>query len=73
LNNPDYNYNIRSLPIAQRSTKYFHWYMAIIPRVTKQAGFELGSGMFINTALPEESGAFLRSIEIPSDTNFGLT
>jgi len=33
----------------------------------------LGSGMFINTALPEESGAFLRSIEIPSDTNFGLT
>lgn len=73
LNNPDYNYNIRSVPIALQGTKYFHWYIAIIPRVTKQAGFELGSGMFINTALPEESAAFLRSIEIPSDTNFGLT
>ena len=73
LNNPDYNYNIRSVPIALQGTKYFHWYIAIIPRVTKQAGFELGSGMFINTALPEESGAFLRSIEIPSETNFGLT
>jgi UDPglucose--hexose-1-phosphate uridylyltransferase len=73
LNNPDYNYNIRSVPLALQGTKYFHWYIAIIPRVTKQAGFELGSGMFINTALPEESAAFLRSIEIPSDTNFGLT
>ncbi|MEG4270331.1 MULTISPECIES: galactose-1-phosphate uridylyltransferase [unclassified Microcoleus] len=70
LNNPDYNYNIRSVPIAEGGTKYFHWYIAIIPRVTKQAGFELGSGMFINTALPEESAAFLRSIEIPSDSNF---
>ena len=69
LNNPDYNYNVRSVPIAQRATKYFHWYIAIIPRVTKQAGFELGSGMFINTALPEESAAFLRSIEVPSDSN----
>jgi len=64
LNDPDYNYNIRSVPTAERATKYFHWYMAIIPRVSKQAGFELGSGMFINTALPEESAEFLRSIAI---------
>jgi UDPglucose--hexose-1-phosphate uridylyltransferase len=30
--------------------------------VTRTAGFELGSGMFINTVLPEESAAFLRSV-----------
>ncbi|XZN93758.1 MAG: galactose-1-phosphate uridylyltransferase [Microcoleus sp.] len=68
LNNPDYNYNIRSVPTAEQGTKYFHWYIAIIPRVSKQAGFELGSGMFINTALPEESAGFLRSILIPIDS-----
>jgi len=67
LNNPDYNYTIRSVPIAEQATKYFHWYIAIIPRVSKQAGFELGSGMFINTALPEESAEFLRSTIIPID------
>ncbi|MBE9183155.1 galactose-1-phosphate uridylyltransferase [Microcoleus sp. LEGE 07076] len=71
LNDPDYNYNIRSVPTAERATKYFHWYIAIIPRVSKQAGFELGSGMFINTALPEESAQFLRSTAIPGDRNFG--
>jgi UDPglucose--hexose-1-phosphate uridylyltransferase len=71
LKDPDYNYSIRSVPTAEQATKYFHWYIAIIPRVTKQAGFELGSGMFINTALPEESAEFLRSIAIPGDRNFG--
>ena len=40
-----------------------HWYVTVIPRVSQPAGFELGSGMFINTTLPEESAAFLRSIE----------
>ena len=39
-----------------------HWYLAIVPRVNRVAGFEMGSGMFINTALPEESAAFLRSV-----------
>ncbi|MGE5655395.1 MAG: galactose-1-phosphate uridylyltransferase [Actinomycetota bacterium] len=68
LNNPDYNYTIRSAPTGEPRTKYFHWYIAIIPRVSKQAGFELGSGMYINTALPEESAKFLRTLKIPSDS-----
>jgi UDPglucose--hexose-1-phosphate uridylyltransferase len=67
LNNPDYNYTIRSVPTGELGTKYFHWYIAIVPRVSRQAGFELGSGMYINTSLPEESAKFLRSVVIPSD------
>jgi len=66
LNNPDYNYTIRSIPTDQDYTDYYHWYLAIIPRVSRAAGFELGSGMFINTSLPEESAEFLRSVEVPS-------
>lgn len=64
LNNPDYNYTIRSVPTREQYTEYFHWYLAIVPRVSNAAGFELGSGMYINTALPEESAAFLRAINI---------
>jgi UDPglucose--hexose-1-phosphate uridylyltransferase len=63
LHDPDYNYTIRSIPTADQRTDYFHWYIAIVPRVSLTAGFELGSGMFINTALPEESAEFLRSVE----------
>lgn len=66
LNNPDYNYTIRSIPTAEGNADYFHWYIAIVPRMNVTAGFELGSGMFINTALPEESAEFLRSVKIDS-------
>jgi len=65
LNNPDYNYTIRSIPTDQEQTDYYHWYLAIIPRISVPAGFELGSGMFINTSLPKESAEFLRSVKIP--------
>lgn len=65
LNNPDYNLMIRSITTGEKRTDYFHWYLAIVPRVSLAAGFEMGSGMFINTAIPEENAAFLRSVEIP--------
>ncbi|MFA5271323.1 MAG: galactose-1-phosphate uridylyltransferase [Candidatus Omnitrophota bacterium] len=60
LDNPDFNYTIRSMPVNEKGTEYCHWYLSVIPRVSQPAGFELGSGMFINTALPEESAKFLR-------------
>jgi len=63
LGNPDYNFTIRTAPKESDRVKYYHWYMSVIPRVTRMAGFELGSGMFINTALPEESARFLRGVE----------
>ncbi len=65
LDNPDFNYTIRSLPVKEKTTEYFHWYLNIIPRLSQPAGFELGSGMFINTSLPEESAEFLRQVKCP--------
>jgi UDPglucose--hexose-1-phosphate uridylyltransferase len=65
LNNPDFNYSIRSVPSRDLHTEYFHWYFTIVPRVSKTAGFEIGSGMYVNTALPEESAEFLRGVSIP--------
>lgn len=63
LDDPDFNYVIRTAPPDERHVKYYHWYVSIVPRLTKMAGFELGSGMFINVSLPEENAQFLRGIE----------
>jgi UDPglucose--hexose-1-phosphate uridylyltransferase len=64
LEDPDYNYVFRTAPLEYSGVKYYHWYVSIIPRLTKMAGFELGSGMFINVSLPEENAAFLRGISV---------
>ena len=64
LNNPDFNYVIRSIPEVGRGTEYFHWYISIVPRLGKIAGFELGSGMFINPSLPEDNARFLRETTV---------
>jgi UDPglucose--hexose-1-phosphate uridylyltransferase len=68
LNNPDYNYIIRSIPGPVRRNEYYHWYLSIVPRIVKTAGFELGSGIYINTALPETSAEFLRNVDISHAT-----
>lgn len=64
LNDPDFNYAIRSAPEQERNAPYFHWYLTVVPRVSRTAGFEIGSGMYINTSLPEESARFLRDVSI---------
>jgi len=59
LNDPDYNFVFHSAPIEDENKPYFLWHVRVIPRLTTVAGFEIGSGMFINTALPEETAAYL--------------
>jgi len=63
LGDPDFNYTLRSAPAELHGVKYFHWYVSIIPRLTRVAGFELGSGMFINTVPPETAAEFLRNVK----------
>ncbi|MGQ9509297.1 MAG: galactose-1-phosphate uridylyltransferase [Thermodesulfobacteriota bacterium] len=65
LNAPDYNYIIRSAPIEDSEVKYHHWYVVIVPKLTTPAGFEIGTGIYINTALPEECAEFLKGVKIP--------
>ncbi len=64
LDNPDFNFTIRTAPAECVGVRYFHWYMSVIPRLTRTAGFELGSGMFINTVIPEEAAEFLRNVKV---------
>jgi UDPglucose--hexose-1-phosphate uridylyltransferase len=60
LGDPDYNLIIRTAPIKDTQEDYYHWYVQILPRLTTPAGFELGSGVYINTSLPEETAKFMR-------------
>ena len=43
---------------------HYHWHIEIIPRLTKVAGFEWGSGFYINPVPPEDAAAFLREVEV---------
>jgi len=61
LSDPDYNFVLHTAPIKDSNEDYYHWYIQILPRLTTPAGFELGSGVYINTILPEETALFLSS------------
>lgn len=63
LNDPPYNYAIFTTPINSGGITHFHWHLEIIPRLTVAAGFELGTGIYINPVPPEESAKYLRGIK----------
>ena len=60
-NGPDYNITIRSAPVGEVSG-CFHWYISIVSRISQLAGFELGSGTYINSMRPERCAERVRSI-----------
>jgi UDPglucose--hexose-1-phosphate uridylyltransferase len=60
LEDPDFNLVIRSSRPKDIGNEFTHWYLSLMPKLSKTAGFELGSGMYINPSLPEENAAFLR-------------
>ena len=40
----------------------FHWHIELLPRITRVAGFEWGTGFYINPTPPEEAAKFLRGV-----------
>lgn len=60
LNDPDYNYVIDTYPCRGVRQASLHWLVRVLPRLTTPAGFEIGSGININTSLPEDDAAMLR-------------
>lgn len=63
LRDPSYNLIIRSAPVKEISNDYLHWYVSLVPRLSRTAGFELGSGMSINPSLPEDCAVFLHDVK----------
>jgi UDPglucose--hexose-1-phosphate uridylyltransferase len=60
LERPAYNFLIHTAPLQQGANPYFHWHAEVIPKLTRVAGFEWGTGFYINPTPPEESAQFLR-------------
>ena len=60
LERPAYNFIVHSAPIQEAPLAYYHWHIEIIPKLTKVAGFEWGTGFYINPTPPEEAARFLR-------------
>ena len=60
LERPAYNFIVHSAPVQEAPLPHYHWHMEIIPKLTKVAGFEWGTGFYINPTPPEESARFLR-------------
>ncbi|MFC1683337.1 galactose-1-phosphate uridylyltransferase [Candidatus Zixiibacteriota bacterium] len=61
LHEPPYNYVIHTAPIANDYTKEYHWHIEIMPKLTRVAGFEWGTGFYINPTPPEEAVSYLLS------------
>lgn len=57
---PPYNFLVHTAPLQESANPYFHWHIEVIPKLTRVAGFEWGSGFYINPTPPEESARFLR-------------
>ncbi len=66
LESPPYNAMLFTEPVNTNtnplSIEHFYWHMRIVPRLTIDAGFEIGTGVGINITAPEDSARFLREV-----------
>lgn len=65
LENPPYNYVIHTSSFLETEKEYYHWHFEIMPKLTKVAGFEWGTGFYINPTPPEEAAGYLREVKEP--------
>lgn len=64
LSNPPYNYIIHTAPYDDKVGHFYHWHIEVIPRLSHVAGFEWGSGFYINTVPPEDAARYLREVPL---------
>ena len=64
LNDPPFNYVIHSAPSPELARPHYHWHIEIMPQLTRAAGFEWGSGTFMNSIAPEDAAGSLRNATI---------
>jgi UDPglucose--hexose-1-phosphate uridylyltransferase len=62
LKRPAYNMALRTAPVNTTRPDDFHWHIQVSPRFEVTAGFEMGTGVYINTVPPEEAAKLLREV-----------
>ena len=64
LVSPPYNLVVHSAPFEEGLADVYHWHIEIMPKLTRVAGFERGTGFYINPTAPEEAAQVLRDAPI---------
>jgi UDPglucose--hexose-1-phosphate uridylyltransferase len=76
LESPAYNLIIHSAPFTEadgvhrvdhvhhRDADVYHWHVEILPKLARTAGFEWGTGFYINPTSPEEATRVLRAVKL---------
>jgi UDPglucose--hexose-1-phosphate uridylyltransferase len=64
LDSPPYNLLLHTAPLGEPDLPYYHWHIEIMPKLTRVAGFEMGSGFYINPTPPEDAAQFLRDVTV---------
>jgi UDPglucose--hexose-1-phosphate uridylyltransferase len=61
LEDPPFNFMVHTTPGGSKDRDAYHWHIEIIPQLTQVAGFELGTGFYVNPTPPEEAARTLRA------------
>jgi UDPglucose--hexose-1-phosphate uridylyltransferase len=61
---PSYNFIIHTSPIEERIREEYHWHFEIMPKLSRTAGFEWGTGFYINPTPPDSAAKVLRAAKI---------
>lgn len=64
LSDPAYNYIIHSSPLDEINVESYHWHIEIMPKLTRVAGFEWGTGFYIVPTPPEVAAKYLREVQL---------
>jgi UDPglucose--hexose-1-phosphate uridylyltransferase len=62
LETPPYNLIVHTSPFSEHVPDQYHWHVEIMPKLTRVAGFEWGTGFYINPTSPEEAARVLRAV-----------
>jgi UDPglucose--hexose-1-phosphate uridylyltransferase len=64
LESPSYNLILHTSPFSEDASDFYHWHLELMPKLTKVAGFEWGTGFYINPTSPEEAARVLRAVKV---------
>lgn len=71
MSHPPFNLIIHMAPLQPekkyqtaraRIGEFYHWHIELVPRISRTAGFEYGTGFYINHVLPENAAEYLRNV-----------
>ena len=62
--NAPYNFVLHTQPLRSPQLDHYHWHFEIVPKLTSIAGFEWGTGFYINPMPPEETCKYLKEVEL---------